>query len=190
MSSIISRLTSILMLATLVLVNTASAQPSQPLSSTEIQKIIEKANNDDIQAQADLANRYHVGDGITQDISKAAFWFEKLANSGVVEAQLTLGLIYIKGDGIEQDNAQALHWLNLAAEQLSVTAQYLMGVAHAEGHGTEIDRVKAYMWYEISAAMEYKDAIEARAELAKHLSEQEIMIAEKLATDWWMQFHQ
>jgi len=187
MPSIISRFTSVLMLATLMLVNTATAEP---LSTAELQKIIEKANNDDIQAQADLANRYHVGDGITQDISKAAFWYEKLANSGVAQAQLTLGLIYIKGEGIKQDNAQALHWLNLAAEQLSETAQYLIGVAHAEGHGTEIDKVKAYMWYEISGAMEYKDAIEARTELAKHLSEQEIMHAERMATEWWMQFHQ
>jgi len=188
MPSTISRLTSILMLATLILVNTTAS--AQTLSTAEIQQIIEKANNDDIQAQADLANRYHVGDGITQDISKAAFWYEKLANSGVAEAQLTLGLIYIKGDGIEQDNARALHWLNMAAEQLSVTAQYLMGVAHAEGHGTEIDKVKAYMWYEISGAMEYKDAIEARTELAKHLSKQEITHAEMMATEWWMQFHQ
>ncbi len=187
MPSIISRLISVLMLVTLMLLNTASAQP---LSATEIQQITEKANNNDIQAQADLANRYHVGEGVTQDISKAAFWYEKLANSGVAKAQLTLGIMYIKGDGIKQDNAQALYWLNLAAEQLSGTAQYLIGVAHAEGHGTEIDKVKAYMWYEISAAMEYKDAMEARTELAKHLSKQEIMHAEKLAADWWLQFHQ
>ena len=187
MPSIISRLTSVLMLATLMLVNTASAQP---LSTAELQQIIEKASNDDIQAQADLANRYHVGEGVTRDISKAAVWYKKLADSGVAEAQLTLGIIYIKGDGIKQDNKQALHWLNQAAEQLSETAQYLIGVAHAEGHGTKIDKVKAYMWYEISAAMEYKDAVEARTELAKHLSEQEITHAEKMATDWWMQFHQ
>ena len=57
MPSIISRLTSVLMLATLMLVNTASAQP---LSTVELKQIIERANNDDIQAQADLANRYHV----------------------------------------------------------------------------------------------------------------------------------
>lgn len=188
MPSIISRLSFFLVLATLLLVNSASA--AQPLNAAEIQQLIEKANNDDIQAQADLANRYHVGEGVTQDISKAAFWYEKLANSGVAEAQLTLGLIYIKGDGIKQNNALALHWLNLAAEQLLVTAQYLIGVAYAEGHGTEIDKVKAYMWYEISGAMEYKDAIEARTELAKHLSKKEIMRAEQMATEWWMQFHQ
>lgn len=187
MSSIISRLTSILILATLMLVNTAIAQP---LSTTELQQIIAKANNDDIQAQADLANRYHVGDGVTKDISKAAIWYEKLANTGVAEAQLTLGLIYIKGDGVKQDNMQALYWLNQAAEQFSETAQYLMGMAHAEGHGTQIDKVKAYMWYEISASMEYKNAMEARAELAKQLSEQEIMHAEAMATEWWMKFHQ
>ncbi len=187
MLSTISRLASILVLATLTLVNTATAQP---LSTSELQQIIEKANNDDIQAQADLANRYFIGDGVPLDIPKAATWYEKLANSGVTKAQLTLGLIYIKGDGVQQDNVQALHWLNMAAEQLSEVAQYLLGVAHAEGHGTKIDKVKAYMWYEVSAAMEYKDAIDARTELAKHLSKQEIRHAEEMATDWWLRFHQ
>ena len=187
MSSMIGRLTSVLILAALVLVNTATAQP---LNSTELQQIIEKANRGDMQAQADLANRYHVGGGgVGQDVSKAAFWYKKLADNGVIEAQLTLGLMYIKGDGIEQDNTQALHWLTQAAEQRSPTAQYLLGVAHAEGHGTETDKLKAYMWYEIAAAMEYKDAIEARDELGKNLTKQEIRRAEKLATDWWLQFH-
>ncbi len=186
MSSIISRLTSGLMLATLILVNTAAAQS---LNSTELQQIIEKANNGDFLAQADLANRYHVGEGIAQDMSKAAFWYKKLANNEVAEAQLALGLMYIKGDGVEPDNSQALHWLQRAAEQRLPAAQYLLGVAHAEGHGAEIDRQKAYMWYEISAAMEYKNAIEARDELAKQLSKQEILSAERLATEWWMKFH-
>ena len=186
MPSIISRLISALMLASLMLINTATAQP---LSNAEIQKITEKANNGDMQAQADLANRYHVGEGVERDISKAAFWYKKLADDGVAEAQLTLALMYIKGDGIEQDNTEALYWLQQAAEQRMVTAQYLLGVAHAEGHGTAIDKEKAYMWYEISAAMDYKDGIKARDELGKQLSKQEIQHAEKLATDWWLKFH-
>ena len=186
MLSIINRLASGLILAILTLINTAAAQP---LNGPELQQIIEKANNGDFLAQADLANRYHVGEGVKQDMSKAVFWYKQLADNEVAEAQLTLGVLYIKGDGIEQDNTQALHWLQRAAEQRLPAAQYLLGVAYAEGHGTTINTQKAYMWFEISGAMEYKDAIDARTELAKHLSKQEIMHAEKMATDWWMKFH-
>ncbi len=166
----------------------APAQAEQ-LSTAQLQQIIEKANQGDIQAQSDLASRYHVGDGIKQDIEQASFWYKKLADKGVAEAQLTLGLIFIRGEGIKQDNKQALHWLNLAAEQRLATAQYLLGLAHAEGHGVEVDKVKAYMWYEISAAMDDKNSVEARAALAEQMSLEEITKAEAMATEWWMKFH-
>ena len=163
---------------------------AEQLSPPQLQKLIEEAEQGDMQAQSDLANRYYLGEGISQDIKQAALWYEKLANNGVAEAQLTLGLIYIRGEGIAQDNTQALHWLNLAAEQRLPMAQYLLGLAHEEGHGVEMDKVNAYMWYEISAAMDNnKNSVDARSALAKEMSKEEITRAETMATEWWMRFH-
>lgn len=162
---------------------------AQQLDAAAIQTLKQKANDGDMQAQAELASRFHVGDGVTQNTKQAAFWYKKLAEKGVAEAQLTLGIIYIKGDGIEQNNQQALHWLKQAAEQRVASAQYLLGVAHAEGHGVEVNKVNAYMWYEVSAAMDFQNAIEARTELAKQMTKEEIAKAEQMATEWWMNFH-
>lgn len=163
---------------------------AEQLSTQQLQALIEKAEQGDMQAQSNLANRYYLGEGITQDVKLAALWYEKLANNGVAEAQLTLGLIYIRGEGVKQDNAKALHWLNLAAEQRLPMAQYLLGLAHEEGHGLEVDKVKAYMWYEISAAMDNnKNSVDARSALAKQMNQEEITQAEAMATEWWMKFH-
>lgn len=182
-------LSSIVAAILICLITQTNPALAQQLSEQQLQQLTEKATQGDMQAQLDLASRYHIGEGVNQDIKQASFWYHKLADSGVAEAQLTLGLMYIRGEGIEQDNQQALYWLNLAAEQRLASAQYLLGLAHAEGHGVEVDRVKAYMWYEISAAMNYENAVEARGALAQQMNQEEITRAEQMATEWWMKFH-
>ncbi|ALP53391.1 hypothetical protein Tel_09635 [Candidatus Tenderia electrophaga] len=166
-----------------------SSAMAAPLTQQQLNELTRHAQQGDTQAQSDLANRYQAGDGVEQNTAQAAFWYTKLAEKGVAEAQLTLGLMYIRGDGIDRDDEQALHWLNLAAEQRLALAQYLLGIAYAEGHGVPRDRVKAYMWYEIAAAMDHQNAVDARAALAPQLNQQEIINAEKMATEWWMKFH-
>lgn len=163
-----------------------------PITPTDenISSVIQQATNGDIKAQAELADRYYKGDGITQDYTQAAFWFEKLAETGVAQAQTTLALIYIRGNGVTQDNEKAVYWLTQAAEQRLPEAQYLLGVAYAEGHGVEQDLVKAFMWYEIAAALEYKFAVTAQADLKNTMKENEIAEAEQMAAHWWNLFHQ
>lgn len=187
MSFVPNRVRAIIMITGLALA--APAVLAESLTAQQLDALTRQADEGDIGAQSELANRYHLGDGISRDAAQAAFWYGKLADKGVAEAQLTLGLLYIRGDGIERDNSRALHWLNLAAEQRLAPAQYLLGVAHAEGHGVAPDRVKAYMWYEIAAAMDHTNAVEARTALASQMSPQEIATAEQMATDWWMRFH-
>lgn len=160
------------------------------LSPAQVKILSQKAESGDLQSQATLAERYYKGDGVKQNYVQAAHWYKKLAETGVANAQLTLGLMYVKGDGVEKNDEQALHWLTQAAEQRMPMAQYLLGVANEEGHGVKQDLVKAYMWYEIAAAMDNKNAIAAREELAKRLQPKDIALAEQMATDWWMRFHQ
>lgn len=159
------------------------------LSFTQIKMLSQNAEKGDLEAQKELAERYYKGDGLKQDHKQAVHWYKKLAETGIANAQLTLGLMYIKGSGIKKDDAQAVHWLTMAAEQRMSMAQYLLGVANEEGHGVKQDLIKAYMWYEIAAAVDEKNAIEAREELNKTLSPKEITLAVQMATDWWMQFH-
>lgn len=159
------------------------------LPSSQLSALTQKAEKGNLQAQTELAERYYKGDGVAANPGLAAHWYGKLAEKGVANAQMTLALMYIKGNGVTKDNAKAVHWLTQAAEQRISMAQYLLGVANAEGHGVPRDPVKAYMWFEIAAAIESQDAIAARDDLAKKMSAKEISQAEKMATDWWMRYH-
>lgn len=182
-----SRITPLLIV---LLLSTSIHAAEAALSATQIKAMNQKAANGDLQAQAELAERYYKGDGLKQDYTQAAHWYKKLAETGVLKAQLTLGLMYIKGSGVKKNDEEAVHWLTQAAEQRLPMAQYLLGVASLEGHGVQQDPIKAYMWFEIAAAMDNQNAAAARKELAQKLSAKDIALAEQMATDWWMKFHQ
>jgi hypothetical protein len=177
-----------LLLSTGALTTLHAAEAKLP--PAQVKTLNQKAGNGDLQAQAELAERYYKGDGVKQNYTQAAHWYKKLAETGVANAQLTLALMYIKGNGVEKNDEQAVHWLTQAAEQRMPMAQYLLGVAHAEGHGVKQDLIKAYMWYEIAAVMDDQNATAARAELAKKLQPKDIALAEQMAADWWLRFHQ
>ncbi len=167
----------------------SSQSYAEPLASSQLEALTEKANNGDISSRVELADRYHTGKGVTKNLKQAAILHTQLAKDEVAQSQMTLAFMYIRGEGVEKNKKQALHWLTKAAEQRLAPAQYFLGIAYAEGHGVEIDNITAYMWYEIAAAMEYKDAIDATKTLALKMNEADILTAEVKATEWWMRFH-
>ena len=65
------------------------------------------ANQGIAEAQFNLGLIYDNGEGVRQDYSKAAQWYEKAANQGIAEAQFNLGLKYNNGEGVRQDKATA-----------------------------------------------------------------------------------
>ncbi len=178
-----------LLMSLLLAIATSSYATERQFTPVQIKAINQKAANGDLQAQLDLADRYYKGDGLTQDYTQAAHWYKKLAETGVANAQLTLGLMYAKGEGVKRDDLEAVRWLTQAAEQRMPMAQYLLGVANAEGHGVKQDLIKAYMWFEIAAAVDNQNAIAARQALIKQLTVNDIATGDKMATDWWMRFH-
>lgn len=179
-----------LLIALLLSTTTTIYAAEAAFSQAQIKAMNQKAANGDLQAQTELAERYYKGDGVKQDYAQAAHWYKKLAETGVTNAQLTLGLMYIKGNGVKKSDVQAVHWLTQAAEQRMPMAQYLLGVANSEGHGVKQDLIKAYMWFEIAASVDNQNAIAARQELAQRLAPKDIALAEQMATDWWLKFHQ
>lgn len=74
------------------------------------------ALNDIPEAQYNLAFMYFGGDGVKQDDTKAAFWFEQAAKSGHAQAQDTLAYMYLNGRGLQSDRVRAYVWYRLAAE--------------------------------------------------------------------------
>ena len=93
------------------------------------------ANQGDALAQARLGLMYTQGEGVRQDYTKAAKWYEKAANQGYVETQNRLGQMYYKGEGVPQDYTKARQWYEKAANQGKASAQYNLGVMYYEGEG-------------------------------------------------------
>ena len=74
------------------------------------------ANQGIAEAQFNLGLIYDNGEGVQQDYSKAAQWYEKAANQGMPDAQFNLGLMYYNGKGVRQNTATAKEWFGKACD--------------------------------------------------------------------------
>jgi len=74
------------------------------------------AQQDNAEAQYNLAFMYFGGDGIPQDDVKAAFWFEKAAKLAHAGAQDTLAYMHLNGRALDASLVEAYAWYRVAAE--------------------------------------------------------------------------
>ena len=75
------------------------------------------AEQEDADAQYDLALAYDDGEGVPQNDALAAEWFARAAEQGHAPAQYNLGVAYVLGRGVLQDDALAAKWWKRAAAQ-------------------------------------------------------------------------
>ena len=109
--------------------------------------------------------------------------FTPLANAGLAEAQHNIGVMYANGRGVVQDDAQALKWYRLAAEQGYALAQYNIGFMYKNGQGVVKNYISAHIWFNLAAANGYNDAVEVRDMAAKQLTSQQLITAQKRASE-------
>jgi len=67
-------------------------------------------------AACNLAYLHEIGDGVHQDLPRAAYWYTVSAKKGYPRAQYQLARCYEHGRGVPQDDAQAEEWYAKAAE--------------------------------------------------------------------------
>lgn len=106
----------------------------------------------------ELARMYYYGDGVRQDVKKAAEWTRRAAKKGHVEAQLTLGAMYLDGEGVTAWSKKSSEWFMKAAQQGNDEGQYLIGSAYEQGYGVEQSFAQAVYWYTLSARQGYSYA--------------------------------
>jgi TPR repeat protein len=135
-----------------------------------------------VDAQVFIGAFYVQGLVVKQDYHRAMGLFKLAANRGHTEAQFNIGQMYIQGMGVVQDYAEAVRWYKLAAAQGYTTAQFNLGVLYDEGLGVGQDYVRAHMWFNLAAPKDPKAAAK-RTELAKAMTPQQIVQAEKLARE-------
>lgn len=125
--------------------------PSTPVATAPVEPVkvtlMEAAKRGDAAAQYEAGQRYASGEGVTQDMTEAARWFERAAAQGLTIAEYRLATQYEKGRGVPQDDAKAREWYQKAAEGGNVKAMHNLAVIHAEGRGTAQDFETAARWF-------------------------------------------
>lgn len=125
---------------------------------------------------------------------EAAKWFRRAAEQGHSSAQLTLCDLLREG-GCEEDvrdYGEAIEWCRKAAESSNMdhraSAQFLLGEMYEHGWGVSQDLLLAHMWYNLSSMrtdfeMERKQAAAARDKVARRLSPEQLVRAQKMAEE-------
>lgn len=122
---------------------------------------------DEPEVQLAIGYRYYLGEGVSQDFTKAADWFYQAAVQGNADAQFALGSLHQNGQGVPQNFVEAAAWYQKAAEQGHANGQYLIGLACREGSGVEKSLVESYKWLCLAAEQGDPDHIAARDALEK-----------------------
>lgn len=118
------------------------------------------AEQDNAEAQYNLALLYMKGLGVKQDDRKALEWLHKAARQGMLDAQYNLGVMYHEGKGAYRSEKSAVEWWQLAAEQGHANAQYNLGVMYAMASGVKQDANKALQLWQDAARQGHTDAID------------------------------
>jgi uncharacterized protein len=85
--------------------------PPRPLR----ERLLERAQQGDAEAQFDLAKDYETGRiGLPKDFTQAEHWYRAAAAQGEPFAQASLGIMFNFGKGVHQDYVQAYMWYEIA----------------------------------------------------------------------------
>ena len=122
-----------------------------PPENKELQELIEKAEQGEVDAQNNLGTMYANGEGVPQDYKEAMKWYRLAAEQGDAFAQYALGDMYANGQGVSQDEGEAVKWYRMAAEQGDAFAQCALGVMYADGRGVSQDEGEAMKWFRMAA---------------------------------------
>jgi TPR repeat protein len=140
-------------------------------------------------AQYTLAGLLESGDeGVPADLEAAAAWYRMAADGGYGLAQLALGRLFEDGRVVARDVRQAAVWYRRAADQDLVEAQIRLGALYRRDE-LGPDLVEAHTWLNLAAsrfksADQYVRAARMRDEVARSLTEAQLLEAFRRATAW------
>jgi uncharacterized protein len=134
-----------------LLLLTASSVLANPVTDPDVPATQKGFEPRTVQEQIKLAGDYFAGRGVAQDLTRAAFWYEKAAGAGDPHAQLEIGYLYDAGIGVPKDPVRAFHWFQLAAAGGLVTAKVNLGIAYLWGEGVEKNQQAAFALFHDAA---------------------------------------
>jgi TPR repeat protein len=90
------------------------------------------ADQNDADAQNNLAVMYEKGQGVTQSYAEAVKWYHKAAEQNQIVAQYNLGSDFVAGNGVPIDYVQGYKWMNLALAQGSEPAKRYLPILESQ----------------------------------------------------------
>ena len=115
-----------------------------------------------------------------RDSNKAMKWLRLAADQDNAEAQFVLGNLYWE----RANYAETVKLYLRAAQHGYGHAQDYLAAMYAYGIGVPADNVQAYFWYDLAAARGEENAAEKRDLIAKKLTPDELVEAQKLVREW------
>ncbi|MDG2487417.1 MAG: tetratricopeptide repeat protein [Roseibacillus sp.] len=109
------RITILAVLAANAFAASASEASGKEQGGSLLEGIKTSASIGNADAQCLLANFYKEGDGVTQNLVKAAQLYRMAAEQGHDQAQLKIAYCYRDGLGVMQDNVKACIWFAISA---------------------------------------------------------------------------
>lgn len=122
------------------------------------------AEGGDLAAMRNLGNLYRRGDGVSQDLFEAEYWYKRAAMQGFDRAQFNLAALYQDGGpNFPPRLDEAAHWYEQAAAQGNPHAHLALGLMLLEGQGIPQDEARATTLLQTAAA----SGLEAAAQVLR-----------------------
>lgn len=143
------------------------------------------ANQNYSLAQNKLGEIHEFGSvGVTVDYKKSVQWYLLAAEQGYDVAQHNLASMYASGLGVPINNKKALQWYYKSAEQGNSASQLSLGLIYSVGMLDVIeDKIAALKWYLIAFEKSELLANYAIENIKRNMTDEEIVIAQKLASE-------
>lgn len=114
--------------------------------SEDIQGLRRMAENGNVAAQLELANRLRLGQGVNCDKEEAVRWLSKAAEQNNPEAIYQLGRCAEDGNGMARSETKAAQYYRSAAQLGYAKAQYAYGMCLLGAIGCKRDLTEAAKW--------------------------------------------
>lgn len=114
-------------------INLAWLRAEQGDQAAAMQLYLQAAEQGELIAQLEVADRYRDGIGTAADLTLAADWYQRAADQGHAGAMFALANLYATGAGVPRDYARAAELFRGAAERGEVQAHCNLGRLYAEG---------------------------------------------------------
>ena len=127
----------------------------------QIPGLMERAQQGNADAQAELGRLYTLGRGVPKNYSEALRWYRASAQQGNSKGEYGVGVAYDFEYGVRRDPRKAFQWYEKAARKGHVNAMYNVGISYIQGSGVRQDRSAALRWFDKAAAAGDEGAAQA-----------------------------